>query len=94
MDQYNNTYHHYITKKSVDADFSGLTEKIAILEEAIETKSHSTRIFLAGVTLQIGPEKHLLLILFLNLWTYKIEDLRGEKIIDSFYDKELLRSIF
>ena len=28
-----------------------------------------------------------------NLWTYKIKDLNGEKIIETFYDKELLRSI-
>ena len=28
VDQYNNTYHHYIAKKSIDADHSALTEKI------------------------------------------------------------------
>ena len=28
-----------------------------------------------------------------NPWTYKIKDLNGGKIIGSFYEKELLRSI-
>ena len=32
-------------------------------------------------------------VLKTNLWTYKIKDLNGEKIIGSFYKKELLRSI-
>ena len=47
------------------------------------------------VILKIGQEKYLLLILFwkINPWTYKIKDLNGEKIIESFYEKELLLSI-
>ena len=28
VDQYNNTYHHSINKKAIDADYSALTEKI------------------------------------------------------------------
>ena len=32
-------------------------------------------------------------ILKTNPWTYKIKDLNGEKIIGSFYEKELLLSI-
>ena len=32
-------------------------------------------------------------VLKTNPWTYKIKDLNGEKIIGSFYGKELLRSI-
>ena len=28
VDQYNNTYHHSINKKPIDADYSALTEKI------------------------------------------------------------------
>ena len=27
-DQYNNTYHHFINKKPINADYSALTEKI------------------------------------------------------------------
>ena len=63
VDQYSNAYHHSITKKSIDADFSVFTEKIVILKEMIEIKSHIPRIFLVTVTLQIGQEKHLSLIL-------------------------------
>ena len=33
-------------------------------------------------------------VLKTNLWTYKIKDQNGEKIIGSFYEKEFLRSIF
>ena len=32
-------------------------------------------------------------ILKTNPWTYKLKDLNGEKIIESFYEKELLLSI-
>ena len=32
-------------------------------------------------------------VLTTNPWTYKIKDLNGEKIIGSFYEKELLRGI-
>ena len=32
-------------------------------------------------------------VLKTNPWTYKIKDLNGDKIIGSFYEKELLRSI-
>ena len=28
VDQYNNTYHHFINKKPINADYSALTEKI------------------------------------------------------------------
>ena len=28
VDQYNNTYYHYINKKPINADYSALTEKI------------------------------------------------------------------
>ena len=31
-------------------------------------------------------------VLNVNRWTYKIKDLNGEKIIGSFYEKELLLS--
>ena len=33
-------------------------------------------------------------VLKTNAWTYKIKDLNGEKIIGTFYEKELLRSIY
>ena len=33
-------------------------------------------------------------VLKTNAWTYKLKDLNGEKIIGTFYEKELLRSIY
>ena len=58
----------------------------------------SIRIFLVKFKLNIGQEKYLLSILFwkknfqtkTNPWSYKIEDFKKEKIIGSFYEKELL----
>ena len=53
--QYNNNYYYPINKKPVNADYSALTEKTSLL---------SISIFLVKVTLKIGQEKYLLLILF------------------------------
>ena len=53
----------------------------------IESRLLSIRIFLVQVTVKIGEEKYLSLVLF---WTYKIKDLIGKKIIGSFHEKELV----
>ena len=45
------------------------------------TKNWSREIFLIDSVLKTNP------------WTYKIKDLNGEKVIGSFYEKELLLSI-
>ena len=45
------------------------------------TENLSKKIFIINSVLKTNP------------WTYKIKDLNGEKIIGSFYEKELLRSI-
>ena len=59
----------------------------------IESGLLSIEIFLVKVTLKIGQEKYLLLIMLkTNPWKYKIKDLNGEKIILSLYEKELLLS--
>ena len=101
VDQYNNTHHHSINKKPINADYSALNEKIETNPEAPKfkvkdrvtitryknifskryTKNWSREIFIIDSVLKINP------------WTYKINDLNGEKIIGSFYEKELLRSI-
>ena len=47
----------------------------------IYTKNWSREIFIINSVLKA------------NHWTYKIKDLNGEKIISSFYEDELLRSI-
>ena len=44
------------------------------------TENWSREIFIINSVLKTNP------------WTYKIKDLNGEKIIGSFYEKELLRS--
>ena len=64
--------------------------KVLSLKFLIELELLSMRIFLVKVTLKIGQEKY---VLKTNLWTFKIKDLIGEKIIESFYATELLRSI-
>ena len=56
-----------------------------------ESELISTRIFLGMVTLKIGQVVDS--VLKTNPWTYKIKDLSREKIIGSFYEKELLLSI-
>ena len=75
VDQYNHTYHHSVNKKPINADYSALTEKkkkkkrmkqipnLLNLKLMIESGLLSIRIFLVKVTLKIGQEKYLLLIL-------------------------------
>ena len=61
----------------------------------IELQLLSKKIFLVKVTLKIGQDKYLLLIMFWKLifWTNKLKDFNGEKIIVNFYEKELLLSV-
>ena len=59
----------------------------------IEPELQSIKIFLVKFTLKIDGEKYLLsIVLKTNPWNYKIKDLNREKIIGSFYKKELLLS--
>ena len=59
----------------------------------IEPELQSIKIFLVKFTLKIDGEKYLLsIVLKPNPWNYKIKDLNREKIIGSFYKKELLLS--
>ena len=69
--------------------------KILKLKSMIESELLSITIFLVKATLKIGQDKSLLMILFCkpNPWTHKVEDSNGEKVIGSFYEKELLWSI-
>ena len=70
VDQYNNTYHHSINKKPINSDYSVLTKKIETNSKAPKFKVNDKselqiiRIYLVKVTLKIGQEKYLLLILF------------------------------
>ena len=38
VDQYNNTYHHFVNKKPINADYSALTEKIETNPKASKFK--------------------------------------------------------
>ena len=66
VDEYNNTYHQSINKKTINVDYSASTEKILkllTLKSVIELEWLSIKIFLVKVTLKIGQEKYLLSIL-------------------------------
>ena len=100
VDTYNDTYHHSIGKKSLNADSFALIEKIESSYKAPKLKvgdrariTKYTNIFSKSYT-----ENWLKEISFIdsmvkaNPWTYKIEDLNGEKMIGSFCEKEMLLS--
>ena len=74
VDQYNNTYHHSVNKKPINAaDYFALTEKIEVNSKAPKFRvNDGVRITkyknsLVKITLKIGQEKYLLLILFWKL---------------------------
>ena len=98
--QNNNTYHHPIKKKTIDADYSALTEKIETNSKVpkfkVNDRARITKyrnIFSKDYTKNWSREIFIIdSVLKANPWTYKVEDLNGEKIIGSFYEKELLRS--
>ena len=60
----------------------------------IESELLIITIFSVKVTLKIGQEKYLIndSVLKTNSWIYKIKDLNIEKMIGSFYEKELFLS--
>ena len=101
IDQYNNTYHHSITEKHVNADYSALIEKTETNSKAPKFKVYDRvkikkykNIFSKDYTENWSREMYIIdSILKTNPRTYKIKDLNGEKIIESYYEKELLRSI-
>ena len=101
VDQYNNTYHHYIDKERINADFSVLTEKIETNLKAPKFKVNDRvritkykNIFSKGYTENWSREIFIIdSVLKTNPWTYKLKDLNREKMIGSFYEKELLLSI-
>ena len=101
VDKYNNTYHHPVNKKSINADYSGFTERIETNSKAREFKVNDRvriakygNIFSKGYTDDWLREMFIIdSVLKTNPWKYKIKDLNRENIIWSFYEKELLRSI-
>ena len=100
-DQYNNTYHHYINKKPINAYYSTLTVKIKKNPKAPKFKvNYRVRITKYKNIFNKRYTENLLREIFIidsvlktNPWTYKLTDLNREKIIISFYGKEFLLCI-
>ena len=98
MDQYNNTYHHSINKKSINADYSALNENIETIPKApkfkVNDRARITKyknMFSKGYT-DIWSREIFIIdsVLKTNLWTYTLTDLIGKKkIVGTFYEKEL-----
>ena len=101
VDQYNNTYHHSINKKPINADYSALTEKIETNPKAPKFKVNDRvritkykNIFSKGYAENWSREIFIIdSVLKTNPWTYNIKNINREKIMGSFYEKELLLSI-
>ena len=101
VDQYNNTYHHSINKKPINADDSALTEKIKTnlipLKFKVNDRVRITKyknIFSKGYTKNWSREIFIINFdLKTNPWISKIKDLNGEEIAGNFFEKELLLSI-
>ena len=101
VDLYNNTYHHFINKRPINADYSAFTENIETSPKAPKFKVNDRvritthkNIFSKGYTENSSREIFIIdIVLKTNPWTYKLKNLNGEKIIGSFYEKELLLSV-
>ena len=101
VDKYNNCYHCSNDKKHVDVDYSALTKetesshkvpKFKVTDRVRITKYKN--IFSKGYTENWSREIFVIdSVLKTNPYTYEIKHLNREKIIGSFYEKELLFSI-
>ena len=100
VDQYKNTYYHSIKKKPINADYSALTDKTETNSKAPKFTvndrvviTNYKNIFSAGYTANWSREVFIIdSALKTNPWTYKIKAINVERIIGSFYEKELLQS--
>ena len=95
VDQYNNAYHHCVIKKPINADYFALTEKIEANSKAPKFKVNDRvritkykNVFIKGYT-ENWSEEILIIesLLKTNPQTYKIKDLKGEKIIGGLIKK-------
>ena len=83
IDQYNNTYHHSINKKPINADLSALIEKILTNPKASKFQGKDRvritkykNIFSKGYTENWSREMFLIdSVLKTSPWTYKLKDL-------------------
>ena len=98
--KYNKTYNCSIFKKPIDANYSALTEEIGTNSKSPKFKvgdrvriTKYNNIFSKGYTENWWKGIFVIdSVLKTNLWTYKIRDFIGDKIIQSFYERELLLS--
>ena len=98
VDQYNNTCHPSINKKLINGDYSSLIERIGSNPKAPKFKvndevriTNYKNIFSKDYTENWSREIFIIdSVLKTNLWTYRLKDLNGGKIIGSVYEKELL----
>ena len=86
VDQYNNSYHHSINKKSINADYSALTEKIETNPKTPKCKVNDRvritkykNIFSKGYTENWSREIFNNDSLKTIPWTWKIKDLNEKK---------------
>ena len=91
VDQYNNSYHHSINKKSINADYSALTEKIETNPKAPKCKVNDRvritkykNIFSKGYTENWSREIFNIDSLKTIPWTWKIKDLNEKKWLEVF----------
>ena len=89
-DQYNNTYHHSISKKLINADYSASTENIESNPNAPKFKLNDRvritkykNILSKGYTENWSREIFIIdsVLKAIKTWIYKIKDLNGEKIM-------------
>ena len=101
VDQYNNIYHYSIRKKPINADYSALNEEIETNPKAPKAPKFKANegvritkynnIFSKDYSENFSREIFIMnSVLTINPWTYKFKDLNREKIIEKFYEKELL----
>ena len=87
VDQYSNTYVHSINRKPINADYSGLTEKLETNSKAPKFKVNDRvritkykYIFSKRYTENWSREMFIIdSALKTNPWSYRIKDLNGKK---------------
>ena len=93
--QYNNAYHHFICKETVNAAYSALTKKIETNLKAPKFKvNYRVRITkyknIFGKVYTENRSREIFIadsVLKTNPWAYETKDLNGEKIIGSYFEK-------
>ena len=101
VDKCNNTYHLPTGVKSIGADYSAFTKDVKTNPKASKFKfgdrvgiTKFKNIFSKGFTKNWSREIFdINSVSKANPWMYKIKDSNGEKLVGSFYKKELSSSI-